>query len=337
MHIERFGGSAEEWDAFGRVQRGWTAYHRYAWKSIIESVHGHEALFLAAYDAERLLAGVLPLVRVRSTIFGHYLVSMPFVNYGGPLGSDAAVTALSAHAVDLARESRAGLLELRSRVELPLPLPVSTRKITVVLDLPVDVEQLRKAVGSKLRSQIKRPEKEGVVVRFGADQVDPFFEVFARHMHALGTPTQPRALFRGIAERMGDDAWFGCAWLGDEPIAGGAGFQWGSEFEMSWASALQQHNGIAPNMLLYWRFMERAIARGLRTFNFGRCTPGSGTHRFKRQWGGRDEALWWYQSGTGGATPSPSDSRYSWGPRVWRRLPLSIATRLGPMIVRSIP
>ena len=93
-------------------------------------------------------------------------------------------------------------------------------------------------------------------------------------------------------------------------------------------------------MLLYWSFMERATKQGLTVFNFGRCSAGSGTHRFKRQWGSRDEQLWWYQQAAPGrlaATPSPDDAAYAWGPRLWKRLPLGLATLLGPRIVRSIP
>ena len=58
---------------------------------------GHECIYLAARDQTGQLAGVLPLVRVKSLLFGHYLVSMPFVNYGGPLGDDVAVGALLAY------------------------------------------------------------------------------------------------------------------------------------------------------------------------------------------------------------------------------------------------
>jgi hypothetical protein len=108
---------------------------------------------------------------------------------------------------------------------------------------------------------------------------------------------------------------------------------------MAWASALVEFKRIAPNMLLYWSFMERAIGEGLTLFNFGRCTPGSGTHRFKQQWGSRDEPLWWYGSSRrdGAATPSPNDAGYSWGPRLWKHLPTPVATALGPRIVRYIP
>jgi len=339
LGIEQFSGTAGEWDAFVRGQPGWTHFHLFAWKPLIESVFGHQCLYSAARDSERRLVGVLPLVRVKSLAFGHYLVSMPFVNYGGPLGSAEAVQVLAMHAAELARKQGAKLLELRSRTELPISLPVSHRKITVVLDLPPDGDSLSRLLGAKLRSQIKRPQKEGVTVRFGRDQVDPFFEVFSRHMRDLGTPTQSRTLFRAIAETFGEDVWFGCAWLGQRPIAAGAGFRWGKEFEMTWASALSEHQRIAPNMLLYWSFMERATQEGLSLFNFGRCTPGGGTHRFKRQWGSRDETLWWYQQSDNAkaATPSPDDSAFRWGPRIWKHLPLPVANALGPAIVRGIP
>jgi serine/alanine adding enzyme len=330
-----------EWDAFASRQTGFTHFHRIGWRSVIEDVFGHPCLYLTARDGAGTLVGVLPLIRVRSLLFGHYLVSMPFLNYGGPLGEASAVRALAESAVKEAKESGAKLLEFRSRTPLPLDLAVSHRKITVVLDLPPDSEALFKSFSSKLRSQVRRPQKEGVTVRFGADQVAPFFQVFSRHMRDLGTPTLPRRFFQRIADEFPDDAWFGCAWLGDQPIAAGAGFRWGHELEMTWASSLNAHSRIAPNMLLYWAFMERAVSQGLSLFNFGRCSPDSGTHRFKRQWGSRDEQLSWYQwsrAGTGdAATPSPDQGAYSWGPRLWKWLPLGIATALGPRVVRSIP
>jgi FemAB-related protein (PEP-CTERM system-associated) len=338
LRVAEFDGPPATWDDFARGYAGWSFCHWYGWKRVMEDVLGHQCLYLAARDEFGGLRGVLPLVRVRSAIFGHYLVSMPFLNYGGPLGSPEAIGSLAGHATSLAQAGRVKLLELRSRIPLPLDLPVSHRKITVVLDLPAQAEQLWSSLGSKLRSQVKRPQKENVEVRFGPDQVEPFFAVFSEHMRDLGTPTLPRALFEAVAQTFGESAWFGCAYHQGRPVAGGAGFRWENEFEMTWAASLSAYNAIAPNMLLYWSFMERAVADRSTLFNFGRCSPGVGTHRFKRQWGSRDEPLWWYQRGAEAAsTPSPDDPAFAWGPRIWRRLPLPIATALGPRIVRLIP
>jgi serine/alanine adding enzyme len=337
--VEPFAGSPAEWDAFVRAQAGFTHFHLYGWRTVIERVYGHECIYLVARTAGGTIAGALPLVRVQSVLFGHYLVSMPFVNYGGPLGTEAAVRQLGARAVEMARADNVKLLEMRSRIELPLDLPASHRKITVVLDLQNDPDALFKKLDSKLRSQVRKPQKEGVTVRFGRDQVAPFFDVFSRHMRDLGTPAQPRVLFETIAEVFGESVWFGCAYVGERPVACGAGFVWGNEFEMTWASSLVEFKKVAPNMLLYWAFMERACREGLSVFNFGRCSPGSGTHKFKLQWGGRDETLWWYDFAPNGeaVTPSADGGAYSWGPRIWKKLPLGVATVLGPRIVRSIP
>jgi FemAB-related protein (PEP-CTERM system-associated) len=335
-----FGGTEAEWDGFAATQPGFTHFHRFGWKTVLERVFGHETLYYETREHGRLI-GVLPLVRVRSRLFGHYLVSMPFLNYGGPLGGPEAINALAREASREATTSGARLLELRNRVAMPLEMPVSHRKITVVLDLPRDSDALMRSFPSKLRSQVRRPEKEGVDVRFGPDQVAPFFAVFSHHMRDLGTPSLPRRFFEAIARQFADSVWFGCAWLRGEPVACGAGFRWGEEFEMTWASSLSQHNRIAPNMLLYWAFMNRALNEGVTRFNFGRCTPDSGTHRFKRQWGAQDEPLFWYQWTPAGreaaSTPSPDQGKYAWGPKLWRYLPLGVARVVGPWIVRSIP
>lgn len=341
MRTEPYSGAAGEWDAFGRGQHGWTAFHSHGWKGIMEDVLGHSAPYLAARGEDGALQGILPLVEVRSVLFGHYLVSMPFLNQGGPVGSDEAVRALGDAAVRLAVERGADLLELRSATKRDLPLRVSHRKITVVLDLPEDPETLWTDLPSKVRSQIRRPRKAGCEVRFGQGQVDAFYEVFARHMKDLGTPVQSRALFRAMAETFPDDVRIGCVYYEGAPVACGFGFQWGDQLEITWASSLREHGRMAPNMLLYWGFMEQAIRDGARIFDFGRCTPGSGTHRFKGQWGSRDVPLWWYQQSQGdqedAATPSPDAGIYALGTRLWKRLPLPVANALGPGIVRLIP
>jgi FemAB-related protein (PEP-CTERM system-associated) len=339
FEIERYGGTEEEWDGFASSQHGYTHFHRLRWRALIERVFGHECIYLAARDWDGELVGVLPLVRVRSLVFGHYLVSMPFLNYGGPLGTPEAILALVDEAAAIGEREGVKLLELRSRIPLPVSVEASHRKITVVLDLLPSAEEQLRRFDAKVRSQIRRPLKSGFSVRFGPDQVAPFFSVFARHMRDLGTPTQSLALFRAVAEEFPDDALFGCVWRDGLPVAGGCGFRFDDEFEMTWASALREFNRDAPNMLLYWSFMERMIGEGVRRFNFGRCTPGTGTHRFKQQWGGRDEQLWWYDFARSSRTetPSPTSGPFRFGPALWRRLPRAIATAVGPTIVRYLP
>ena len=330
-------GNGAEWNAFVEHAAGGSTFHRWEWRDLYRGHYGHETPYLAAYRGGEL-AGVLPLVRVRSMIFGHYLVSLPYVSYGGPLGDPDAQRALAQAAAE--RANGAKLVELRSRAPFENALTLSTRKITVVLDLvPGDYAATFKTFDSKVRSQVRRAGREGLEVRFGRDQLRAYHRVFAEHMRDLGSPAHGEAFFAALADLLGERAWIGVAWLGDTPVAAGFAIENGSEVEISWASALRRHSKIAPNMALYGAFIERACDRGFAAFNFGRCTPDSGTHRFKRQWGSRDEPLAWYQHSVSGvaAPPNPEQGLYAKAVQLWQRLPLSLTTPLGARLIGGIP
>jgi FemAB-related protein (PEP-CTERM system-associated) len=336
--VEPFRGTARDWDSFVESQPLATSSHLYGWKQVIERVYGHDCPYLAA-GGPGGITGVLPLVDVRSLAFGRYLVSMPFLNGGGPIGSPAAIGELTRTALELAAARRARLLEFRAQQPLALDLPHSADKVGCVLGLTGEPGALWKAIGSKVRSQVRRPQKEGIEVRFGPDQLEPFFGVFARNMRDLGSPTHPQAFFEAVRDHLGEAVWFGCAYHGDIAVAAGCALAWRGEVEMTWASSLREYNALSPNMLLYWAFMERAAEQGHSRFNFGRSTPGSGSHRFKRQWGAVDVPLYWYQSlrRAGAATPRQDRGSLSLASRLWQRMPVPMATAIGARLRGGIP
>jgi FemAB-related protein (PEP-CTERM system-associated) len=336
--ISPFAGSPDQWNSFVYARPEATGSHLFGWKRVVEDVYQHDCPYMIAQGPGGM-TGVLPLVDVRSLAFGRYLVSMPFLNGGGPIGSRAAVAGLARSAAELARERNSRLLELRATDTLPVDMTYAAEKVGCVLDLPADPEQLWTAFSSKLRSQVRRPQKEGVEMRFGDDQLEPFFTVFARNMRDLGSPTHPRAFFEAARKHLGDAITFGCAYLKGVPVAGGCAVSWRGEVEMTWASALREYNAASPNMLLYWSFIERAIRAGATRFNFGRCTPDSGSHRFKRQWGTVDVPLFWYRSSSraDAAPPRQDAGSLSLASRVWQRMPVPVATAIGARLRGGIP
>lgn len=326
------------WDDMVRSAPDASFCHLSGWQDVLEGTMGVEYLFLTAEEKEGLIGG-LPLARMRRLPTGRALVSVPYLNYGGPAGPDAARSALVERARHVAREAGDRRIEIRSRGPVACDLPAGREKVTVVLDLPDQPDALfEDAFKAKLRSQIRRPMKEGMETRFGPEQMAPFYAVFARVMRDLGTPVLPLRFFDTIRTTFPDLVEFGVVYLDDTPVAGGCGFHWRDEFEMTWASALWEYNRLAPNMLLYWAFMERCIELGRHRFNFGRCTPGGGTHRFKTQWGeARDEPLHWLQWPAEVEAPDADSGPYDLATRVWRRLPMPVANRLGPMVARRLP
>jgi FemAB-related protein (PEP-CTERM system-associated) len=330
-------GKADEWDTFIAGCHTAHASHLYAWKSVIESVYQHECPYLVVRQ-DQAIAGVLPLVDVRSRMFGRQLVSMPYLNRGGPIGAPHAMQHLVRAALEMSVTRHVKALEFRCSDPASETLACAQDKVRSFLKLPNDAEQLWTQLPSKLRSQIRRAQKAGITVRFGAEQIDGFFSVFARNMRDLGSPTHPKRFFEAIARYLGKTAWFACAYLGDHPVAGACAIGWREELEVTWASSLRSHNALAPNMLLYWALMERATLAGFKTFDFGRSTPGSGPHRFKLQWGSMDAPLYWcYANRSRRSAVSADSGAFSVAAKVWQRLPLPLATWIGPRLRGGIP
>ncbi|MBI5136397.1 MAG: FemAB family PEP-CTERM system-associated protein [Nitrospirae bacterium] len=330
---------ALEWDAYVDRHPDASAYHRWAWGEVIRRAFGHSTPYLAARRGGAL-CGVLPLCVIDSRLFGHYAVSLPFFNYGGVLADDPeAEAALLDHAVALARREGASHLELR----MTRPVagwPDKTGKVGLYLALPDDPDALWNGFKPKLRSQIRRPEKAGMTTRVGgAGLLDDFYRVFSRNMRDLGTPVYARKLFATILEQVPESR---IAVVDHGGRAVGAGFLVGyrGRLEIPWASTIRDFNHLSPNMLLYWTVLKWACENGYREFDFGRSTEGQGTYRFKCQWGALPRPFHWcYWLADGGDLPeiNPDNPRYRLPILVWKRLPLCVAERIGPAIVRNLP
>ena len=92
-----------------------TSAHAAQWKRLIERVFGKECHYLQAVAGDKLV-GVLPLVHMRSRLFGNFMVSVPYVNYGGVLADSAEVSQLLLReASRLATSLGAGSVEYREQ------------------------------------------------------------------------------------------------------------------------------------------------------------------------------------------------------------------------------
>lgn len=329
------------WDAFVAAQPGASAYHYSGWARVIERAFGHESRLLSVQDGERV-AGVLPLIVMRSRLFGRFVVSLPFVNAGGLLAdSPPASAALVDAAVAIARNERADYLELRHTGRICPELLERRHRVAMTLTLQPTAERQWHALDRKVRNQVRKAEKSALAASEGGTELlDAFYDVFTRNMRDLGTPVFPRALFEQVLNTFPDTTRVFSVSRGLQPVAAAIVHRRGDWAEVIWASALREANPLCANVFLYWQMIQSAISSGVRTFEFGRCAPGEGTFHFKRQWGALPHPLVWeYWVAQGGIDfdASPKNPKYGRAIAVWRRLPLQVTTFLGPRIVRSIP
>lgn len=340
VHVLRDSPSVA-WDPFVASSREASSYHHTCWIRALAQIFGYEAYYLEARDSTGTLVGILPLIRQKSLLFGDRLVSLPFVNYGGAVADcRQGRSALMEGTIDLARSLRVDEVEVRDATPPPAGWACRTDKATLKLELPDSVDELYTRFGSKLRSQIKRAARDPYEVRIGSsDLLADFYPVFSQVMHELGTPVYPCRFFTELIRRVPGYCTIVSVRRGSRPVA--AAFLVGGRdtLEVPWAATLPDEKPRGTNMLLYAEVLKLAVQRGYGTFDFGRSTVDSGPYRFKLQWGARPIQLhWavWPDDSASRDVAAPSTMR-SAATRLWSRLPLPIANRLGPLISPGLP
>jgi FemAB-related protein (PEP-CTERM system-associated) len=331
------------WEAY-LTRAGMLALSRHpAWLLVLRNGLGHEPFCLEAMEGTTT-CGLLPLAYVRSLLFGRFLVSLPYVNYGGVVADSETVgSALVDRAVELADKLRVRYLELRhesATVEHQSLVRREAGKVHMRLPLPTTVEELWKQVSAKVRNQIRKGQKIQLVVVWGRHELLPeFYDVFSRNMRDLGTPVYGQALFRSILDQFPDRAELVVVRGDDGAVAGALILHGWRVSEVPSASSLRTQRSTSANMLMYWHLLERAVRRGQQVFDFGRSSPDSNTYRFKKQWGAKPVAAnWQYYLRQGGMDDMrPDNPRFQRFIRVWQRLPIGLTRLIGPWIVRGIP
>lgn len=332
----------ESWDAFVEASPLATPYHRWAWRKVIEDSFRHRTHYLSALDGSGSVRGVLPLVHMKSKIFGNFLVSVPFVNYGGVLcDSEGALQALLFAAEELRRDLGAEYVELRHLGTAVAGLPSREHKVTMLLPLNGDAQTQWTGFNAKLRNQVRKAEKNDLRCSIGQQELlDQFYPVFARNMRDLGTPVYGREFFRNVLAALPEATRILAVSYRGETIAAGIVSWYRSTMEMPWASSIGDFRALCPNNMLYWEAIRFAIGKGCTRFDFGRSTPGEGTYNFKKQWGAEPVQLYWqYLLEPGKPLPelNPKNPKYQGAIRLWKRLPVRLTSLIGPAIVRSIP
>lgn len=334
--------SRRDCDNYVAAHRDASAYHSPEWLDVIHRAFSHDTRYLVAESAGAI-CGVLPLVFFRSRLFGRFTVSVPFVNYGGVLADNEEVArALLERAIEETRRTGGRYLELRHCGEQMFrELAPRRHKVAMELSLAGSADEQWQALDRKLRNQVRKAEKSGLVAEEGGvELLTAFYEVFARNMRDLGTPVYGINFFREVLSAFPDRARVLCVRSGRRPVAASIVHWHGWRIEVPWASALREFNTLCPNVLLYWTMIQLGIRQHCTTFDLGRSTPNEGTFQFKKQWGAVPRQLVWeYWTAPGQEAPdlSPANPKFDLAIRAWQRLPVPVATALGPHIVRNIP
>jgi FemAB-related protein (PEP-CTERM system-associated) len=338
-----------KWDRYVRQTPGATFFHQLGWRWLVERTFGHRAHYLLARRGERI-TGVLPMFELKSRLFGHSLVSIPFAIGGGIVSGDGAddpesEQLLLDQARRLADDRGVDYLELRS--EKPVAdddLLTKDLYVTFRADLGEGAEgeeALLKRMDRKRRQMMTYVSKAGFEHRVaGIEELPLFYDLFCQSMRHHGTPVYPRLFLREILDRHPADTNLFFVHHEGRPVAGVLNLMWHDVIMPFYAGADRNRRPRGVDDYLYLSIMRWGREHGFRTFDFGRSKRGTGAHAFKARWGMEEVPLaYQYHLVKARELPnvSPANPKYQALIKVWQRLPLPVTRLVGPRIIRSIP
>lgn len=321
-----------------------TAFHRPAWIDAVAAGTGNPALALTVEGGEGLLAYV-PFHEIHSPIFGRVLASAGFAVGGGLLAHDDSVRdSLFAAAEELALRRSCPTIELRGGA-----MPEAREGWEIrseahcgfVAPLAEDDEAQLLAIPRKQRAEVRKGLANELTVETGASEHDraAHYAVYAESVRNLGTPVFPRALFDAVLDRFGADADILTVRHEGRPVASVLSLYHRGAVMPYWGGGTWDARRLRANDRMYYELMLHARRRGCDRFDFGRSKTGSGAYDFKRNWGFEPEPLRYAVWTAPGAEPrdaNPTSAKHALQVALWRRLPLPVANRLGPLIARGL-
>lgn len=330
-------------DAFVMAHREGTPFHRPVWLTSISKATGHEWRYIISEDAEGGLTGILPLHLIHSALFGRALVSSGFAVGGGILTTSERVKAKLADAAwQFAERHSFPSIELRGgNFDGEGWRNNSDVYAGFLRDLAQNDEDQLLAIPRKQRAEVRKGLKNELDVRIGCGTQDiaDHYRIYAESVRNLGTPVFPKALFEEVMSGFGSDADILTVVSDGQPVASVLSLYHNGVVMPYWGGGTWEARRLRANDVLYYALMNHARERGCTGFDFGRSKTGTGAYSFKKNWGFEPQPLSYSIRTENGEEPrdvNPMSPKYRLQVALWKRLPLSVANRLGPHIAKGL-
>jgi FemAB-related protein (PEP-CTERM system-associated) len=331
--------SACAWDTFVTACPEATFFHLAGWRTVIEKAFRHRTHYQYVRRGHSFV-GVLPLVEVKSALFGHALISNGFSVGGGPaVTEEPARGMLDSAAANLLRRSGAAYLEYRCPAKLNESWQTRNNLYAGFSGpLPKSEDENLKQIPRKQRAVVRKAIASDLTYRIDTD-IDALYDLYAVSVRNLGTPVFSKRYFIALRDVFGSQCDVLTVCAAGMPVASVLSFYFRNQVMPFYTGSVPGARRLGANDLMYWRLMRHAAEKGCTEFNFGRSKVGTGPYDFKKNWGFVPQPLshqFLLRDGVPMPDINPLNKKYKLMIALWKRLPLAVANTIGPPIVRNI-
>jgi hypothetical protein len=328
-----------DWDRFVQESAGVIAWHSYEWADVLRRHHGAEFYPLAVYDGARI-CGILPLYRTR-TLRGQALISVPYFVAGGIAAAEPEVQqALLKKAIEISQRLKIAHITFKQyKLRLDGPLRTDENYYNRELTLSPDITQIWQNISPLNQSKIEESRNHMTVFEYPSSNVSSFFKLLLHEQHAAGVPCEGKAWIK----RLFDTGMYKIALLRyeGEVVAGTMVKRFKHTVSFPF-SCLRDHTEKASLFAysLYWQLITRLAAEGITIFHSGRIPTTDLAAEYRLGWGGTKYSYYYQYYGLGEGKTEFSTKRgrkRQLVESVWKRMPVSLARVVGPLVVKQFP
>lgn len=333
----------EEWDRLA-LSRG-TIFHTLEFRQILLSSFGYRCAYHAVLDSKGSICAIIPFVVGHNLTLQNAGVSLPFVNY-------ADICADSEEALRFAMDSMAKLKDKLGLNYLELRLKEQSmsgsgwreqlQNHTFVLPLSDDEEKVLALSTANNRNHVRKVYKNNWFhVSFDPGRLDAFYKVYVKRMKELGSPAPGIGFFKRFFDYLPDNTFLLTVLdRQTENVVGGMlllispGNQ---TVYYPYGANLVEYNSKYLNNFMYWEAVRFGIRHNMKYLDLGRSQTGSGTFKYKQQWGAKAEQLRYlvYNEGREGSSP-PDRKNLSIFVELWKVAPRLVTDTIGQHLIKYL-
>ena len=328
------------WEQYVRNHPGSIAWQSYDWFSVVRKHYAVDFIPLAVMNGSGI-TGVLPLYRIGSSQGKNMLISVPYAVAGGILAdNEEADAALVGKAIALAAEyGSRGITLKQYKRKITGSFRIDDGFYNRELDISRDFTKVWNGLDDRNKQRIDEARNYPLALDYPTRDITAFYKLLLHHHHRSGVPCVSKKWIEDlIAFKLYSAA---LLTLNGRPVAGTLVKEFKDTVSFPFScigSADERHRMYAYD--LYWKLISRFAAGGTRIYHSGRIPHNNGVEDYRLGWNGTQHGYYYQYYPEGDAIRQESNKKgrkRELFTALWRRVPESIAARLGPSIVKRFP
>ena len=343
------------WEKFTRMQENFSPQHSLGWKKSIEKEYKNcVPRYLLNKNENGNIETIFPFFLIESKIFGNKLISLPFIDFGGPIGK-IDNKFLKEILNYIKKNEDISKVEIRlndfmvdyKKIEKNLinnGFKKEFKKNQFILQLRGE-EELWNDFNRITRKGIKKAKKSNLQLKEinNEEELKSFYKLYFNNMKNFGTPQHSYNFFNNLRGMKKEFKGLNC--YKEDKLIGSLIILCTKHYSYAAYNVSDRKFLIyQPNDLIHWEMIRWCMKKGIKYFDFGQCDASSkeGTHaygiyKFKKKWGGKlyNRCYFYYEFDKKDKIESIKKER-DLLTNIWGKLPSSLIKIIGPKIASQL-